>query len=132
MTYNVPATLIIAVLATENGHNGTAKVNTNGTIDYGPMQINSIWLPELKKYGYSCEDIQYNPCLNVKVGSWILSRAIANNGILWTGVGDYHSRQPTRNDKYNKKVKALESLLVRYLSSAVDPMASGDHVNGNN
>ncbi len=43
ITYHVPATLILSVLAIENGTAGLASLNKNGTIDYGPMQINSIW-----------------------------------------------------------------------------------------
>lgn len=67
--YHVPAVIIVSVLKTEGGHIGDATVNKNGTIDYGPMQINSVWLDKLKRYGYSAYDLQYNPCLNVAAGA---------------------------------------------------------------
>ncbi len=101
----VPATLIIAVLSTEGGKNGDAIPNTNGTFDYGPMQINSIWLKKIAKYGYTKEMIQYNPCINVSVGAWILGQAIADGGSLWNGIGNYHSHTLYQNITYQYKVK---------------------------
>ncbi len=46
--YQVPAALIISVLKTENGRNGMANKNKNGTYDYGSMQINDVWLKKLR------------------------------------------------------------------------------------
>jgi len=65
-TYHVPATLILAVLAVENGANGSASPNRNGTFDFGPMQINSIWLSQIRLYGYTQHQLQYDPCVNVR------------------------------------------------------------------
>lgn len=114
--YRVPAALIISVLKTENGRVGQANQNANGTFDYGPMQINSIWLPKIKKAGYSATDIQYNPCINVEVGTWILSQNIASEDKLWSGVGDYHSHTYHENNKYNTNVRYIYTLLSNYLS----------------
>ena len=44
--YYVPAKIIISVLTIENGRVGEANPNQNGTYDYGPMQINTIWLEQ--------------------------------------------------------------------------------------
>lgn len=115
--YHVPATLIISVLKTENGRVGTASQNANGTIDYGPMQINTIWINQLKKYGYTREQIQYDPCINIAVGTWILATHIAEGQTLWTGVGDYHSHTSDKNATYRHKVVSIYSLLTQYLSS---------------
>ena len=46
-TYSVPPTVILGVLNVEGGKVGMASSNTNGTYDLGPMQINTIWVPEL-------------------------------------------------------------------------------------
>jgi hypothetical protein len=102
--YHVPAVVIVAVLKTENGYVGCAKLNRNGTVDYGPMQINSSWLNELHKYGYSAADLQYDPCLNVSAGSWILAREIAREKNIWRGVGNYHSHSYAENLTYQYKV----------------------------
>ncbi|MDT1883288.1 lytic transglycosylase domain-containing protein, partial [Acinetobacter baumannii] len=49
--YNVDPTLIYSIAGVESDHDNLAinKANSNGTADYGLMQINSIWLPHLKK-----------------------------------------------------------------------------------
>jgi len=105
------------VLETENGKIGDAKKNNNGTIDYGPMQINSIWLKKLKPFGYTAHDLQFNPCTNVNVGTWILAQKIASNHAVWSGIGDYHSHSYLKNLKYRYKVSiyydSLEQALVQ-------------------
>lgn len=102
--YQVPAKLIVSVLKTENGRKGLAKRNYNGSYDYGPMQINSLWLPVIAKYGYTKHDIQYDACTNVKVGAWILNQKIYDEAQLWRGVGDYNSHTPVFNQRYSQKV----------------------------
>src|SRR5687767_168159 len=82
LTYHVPAKLILSILAVESGQVGTASPNKNGTYDYGPMQINTIWLDKIQRYGYSKEQIRYDPCANVMVGAWILSQNIADSSDL--------------------------------------------------
>lgn len=116
VSYHVPATLILSVLAIEGGHVGLASANKNGTIDYGPMQINSIWLSKLRRYGYTQHQLQYDPCVNVKVGAWILSQNIANASTAWTGVGSYHSHTAMLNQRYQTKVSEVYQLLAHYLS----------------
>ena len=102
--YHVPATVILSVLKNENGRNGDAIKNKNGSIDYGVMQINSIWLPKIAGYGYSRDDLQYNACKNVEVGTWILSQSISKGKNLWSGIGDYHSHTPDHNRNYRNKI----------------------------
>ena len=121
ITYIVPAAVIVSVLQIEDGSPGLAKSNTNGTVDYGPMQINSIWLKTVAKYGYSAEQIQYDPCVNVMVGTWILSNKIAAiaadaSGDYWRGVAGYHSLTPGLNAKYQSKVLTNYQLLSEVLS----------------
>lgn len=89
--FHVPASLIVSVLSIERGATGTINRNKNGTYDMGPMQINSSWLPILKKYGYSANDIIYDACKNVQVGTWILANNISKSNKLWKGIGNYHS-----------------------------------------
>lgn len=115
ITYHVPAKMILSVLRAENGRNGVAKPNRNGTIDYGPMQVNSVWLKKLKFFGYSANDLQFNPCKNVEVGTWILSKAMANNSLVLNGIGDYHSHNLSLNKNYSanviKEYKLINSIL---------------------
>jgi soluble lytic murein transglycosylase-like protein len=103
--YHVPAKLIISVLQTEGGKMGKIEKNKNGTYDIGAMQINSSWLPELKSEGISQDDIQYNACTNVSVGTWILAKKIAAENNLLVGVGDYNSHTSQYNKTYYHKVQ---------------------------
>jgi len=119
VNYHVPAALIISILGVEGGRVGMAKPNTNGTYDYGPMQINSIWLTKIKPYGYTVEKVQYDPCVNVMVGTWILGTNIANSPDFWRGVGGYHSYTIPLNQAYQYKVWNYYQLLSRYLSHPV-------------
>jgi DNA polymerase III delta prime subunit len=105
------------VLVTEGGRVGSAIQNKNGSVDYGPMQINSCWLPMLQTYGYTQQQIQYDPCINVQVGTWILSKNIAQAATLWRGVGNYNSKKPNLNIRYQNKVAEVDHLLQSYLSS---------------
>lgn len=91
-------------METENGKNGQAKRNKNGTIDYGVMQINSVWLKKIEPYGYNAKAIQYNPCANVAVGTWILSQRIAEGQNIWSGIGNYHSYTPSPSEHYQMNV----------------------------
>jgi soluble lytic murein transglycosylase-like protein len=113
--YHIPATMIVSVLKVEGGKVGTASKNKNGTIDYGPMQINSIWLKKIKPYGVSAHDLQYNPCVNINVGTWILAKKIANNKAVWKGVGGYHSKSYVPNLLYQYKVSIYYDFIKKAL-----------------
>jgi soluble lytic murein transglycosylase-like protein len=102
--FHIPAAIIVSVMKIENGWNGAAIQNKNGTVDLGIMQINTSWLPRLKKFGITKNDLQYDPCVNVHVGTWILSKGLAR-GEGWQGVGNYHSATPIHNLRYRQKVK---------------------------
>ena len=117
--YHIPATLIVTVLQIEGGKVGTASKNTNGTFDFGPMQINSIWLNKLRAYGFTQDDLQYNPCINVWVGSWILSQRIASSPEFWKGVASYHSYSLPENTIYKTKILHAYQTLTNYLSGKV-------------
>lgn len=123
VTYYVPAQVIISVLEVEGGKVGMASPNRNGTFDYGPMQINTIWLPKIAPYGYTQQQVQNDPCINVMVGTWILSTKIADSladsgvgGGYWHGVAGYHSLTPELNSQYQAKVLSNYQQLAHILS----------------
>lgn len=105
--YHVPAELILAVIKVEGGRNGSVSTNKNGSVDYGVMQINSLWLTQLKPYGYSAQDLQFNACKNVEAGTWILSQALSSGDSVRQGIGNYHSHTPQLNQKYHLRVTQL-------------------------
>ena len=112
--YNINPYLLAAIAKTESNFNANAvRQNTNGTRDIGVMQINSIHLPELAKYGV-LESHLYDPCTNITVGAWLLSRRQADYGNTWEAVGTYHSKTPSYKWKYAEKVQGnLQQLLPR-------------------
>lgn len=112
IAYQVPAALIVSILKIEGGWKGAASPNKNGTFDYGPMQINSCYFETLAKYGITKTDVQYNPCVNVAVGTWILAQSIAAGKDVWHGVGIYHSRTKIFNEKYRKKAQIFYRKLI--------------------
>jgi hypothetical protein len=116
ISYHIPAILIIAVLKTENGKIGTITPNKNKTYDIGPMAINSAWLSELKKYGITQQDIQYDMCVNIKMGALILSKKIVKRGDLSTGIGDYHSHNVILNTIYYQKVLINVSQITQLIN----------------
>jgi soluble lytic murein transglycosylase-like protein len=103
--YRIPAKLIIAVLNVEQGKKGLIKKNTNGSYDLGEMQINSHWWPMLYQFNITPQDVLYKPCINLRVGSWILAREIAEGNNLLEGVGNYNSHTPVYNHHYITKVR---------------------------
>ena len=115
ITYRVPAKIIVSIIETEGGSIGSANKNHNGTVDYGVMQINSIWLPKIEHYGYTQQEIQYDPCANVAVAAWILNQNIskANNGL--EGIGEYHSHTKPLLCKYENKFITNYQNLTRIL-----------------
>lgn len=125
IAYHVPATLITSILLTEGGKVGSATPNKNGSYDYGPMQINTIWLNKLHEFGITQDDIQYNPCINVWVGTWILSQRIADATNLSYGVGSYNSYSPPQNYRYRTKVSGVYNNLNYLLSIPNDKFKQG-------
>lgn len=115
--YQIPAKLLISILNMEGGKIGLAKRNKNGTYDLGPSQINTTWWPTLYHYGISQKAVLYNPCINIKVAAWILSKAIANSPDLITGIGRYHSYTDTLNHAYVLQVSSNYKKLNQILWS---------------
>lgn len=84
--------LLYAVAATESSHNPNiiSKPNSNGTYDIGMMQINSSWLPELRKHGITQERLM-DGCTSIYVGAWILSKSIRRYGYSWEAIASYNT-----------------------------------------
>ncbi|HEX4044695.1 MAG TPA: lytic transglycosylase domain-containing protein [Gammaproteobacteria bacterium] len=111
--YHVPAVLVLSVLKTENGRNGMSRINTNGTYDLGVMQVNSVFLSQLKSHGYTLKRLQYSSCENITVATWILSKHIANSKASQIGIGNYHSVTPKLNAVYFNRVKENYKKIVQ-------------------
>lgn len=115
-TYKIDPWLLMAYAKTESSFNPNAKntANRNGSIDYGMMQINSIWLPTLKKYNITKDDL-FEPCVSIFVGAWIAAQNIQHFGYNVDGIGAYNSRNVSIRRNYAAKVYANYESLVKDL-----------------
>lgn len=93
----------IAGIESQNNPRAIGR-NKNGSVDYGIMQINSIHLKELRKYGVHRADLM-NKCMNIYTGAWLLKQKMRKYGNSWKAVGAYHSETPSERDAYARKVK---------------------------
>ena len=112
--FGIPMPLLTAIRLQEGGTVGRWHVNVDGSIDYGVMQINSRWLPQLRPSGYTASVLAYNACASISVGAWILAQSLDENGVwstthatpenYWRAVGRYHSRTPSLNRFYAERI----------------------------
>ncbi|GLW61529.1 hypothetical protein Hthe01_18780 [Hydrogenophilus thermoluteolus] len=102
--YGVPADLLRAISRVESGGNPMAvNQNKDGSRDIGHMQINSRWLPVLKRYGID-EQRLFDSCINTYVGAWILAKNIRSIGYNWEAIGAYNAVSPDKRARYARKV----------------------------
>lgn len=103
--YGANPTAIWLIIKVEGGTTGKIHRNADGTFDMGLMQINSDHLPTLAKFGIGPQDLIWNECLNIYIGTWYLQKNILHrHGDVWRGIGDYHSHTPSRNAAYQLQV----------------------------
>lgn len=108
-TYEVPPEILIGILRTEGGKIGQEVKNTNGSYDLGPMQINTIWLPQLAK-GWKTDIetarkwVRDDACTNLSVSAWILKSHYRETKNYETAVSYYHSRTPKYGEAYRGRV----------------------------
>lgn len=100
--------LILRAIAWQESHNTPDALhrNTNGSVDYGVMQINSIHLPTLAQYGISSSTLM-QPCKNVYIAAWHLRQKMNKYGNTWAAVGAYHSETPAMRDRYAQQIAAI-------------------------
>lgn len=111
----VPTAATLAILEVEGGRPGQEVLNTNGTKDLGPMQVNTIWVPHFAaEWGVdratAHRRIRDDACVNVMVASRILRIKIDEaGGNVLLGMAHYNSRNPQHGVPYLQKV--LRALL---------------------
>jgi soluble lytic murein transglycosylase-like protein len=108
-------TLLKAIALQESGMNPSlvSGRNKNGTVDIGLFQINSSWLPKLRKQGITERQL-YDGCVSAYVAVWILADACNTHGQTWRCVGAYNS--PTES---NRKIYA-QRIHQRYMKLLSD------------
>ncbi|MCB1532117.1 MAG: lytic transglycosylase domain-containing protein [Alphaproteobacteria bacterium] len=111
-TYSVPPAVLVGIYKAEGGQIGQEVKNTNGSYDLGPMQINTIWLPDLAhRWGVNETTarkwVRDDACTNVGVAAWILKGHLEETQSLSQAIAHYHSRTPLHGTKYKKRVISI-------------------------
>ncbi len=118
--HGVDPWLLYAIASVESRHNPSAvnRSNSNGTVDMGIMQINSVHLPRLRRYGVP-ERALWNACASAYIGAWILAENFRRFGYSWEAIAAYNVgslNTPARRRigySYAKKVYAAYGQLVQ-------------------
>ncbi|MDY0029832.1 MAG: lytic transglycosylase domain-containing protein [Pseudobdellovibrionaceae bacterium] len=108
-TYSVPPAVMVGILQVEGGNIGQQVRNTNGSYDLGPMQINTVWVPQLADYWgvdqiTAARWVRDDACTNMGVAAWILRSHLDETGSLSQAIAHYHSRTPSKGYAYRAKV----------------------------
>lgn len=102
--YGVNPYVLYAIAQQESSLNPQAvNNNINGSTDFGLTQINSVWLPHLKKFGINAKNLM-DPCTNLHAGAYILALSVRQYGNTWNAIGAYHSSTPARRDRYAQSI----------------------------
>ncbi|MFL9611146.1 lytic transglycosylase domain-containing protein [Methylobacillus sp. Pita2] len=98
--------LLHSLYLTEGGKKGWANRNSsNGSLDHGPFQINSIHLARLGQYGIDGKMLASDSMINARVAAWRLkSEIILAGGNVWKGVGNYRSKTPKYHNEQIMRV----------------------------
>ncbi len=100
--HGVPPALLWAIAKVESSFEPAAiNYNTDGSFDFGVMQINSSWAASL---GPERWNRLGDPCDNVKTGAWVLADCLKRHGYTWQGVGCYNALSPEKRAEYARKV----------------------------
>ena len=118
--YNVAPQLVWGISQKENPRQDPSAVNynTDGSYDYGLMQINTIQADTLRKAGIPWEALA-DPCTNVMAGTYILSMRIQEYGYTWKAVGAYHSKTPSKRDRYARGIAKILSTIKQPVPTQV-------------
>lgn len=125
--YMIPMEILAAIRLAEGGRPGQIVHNKNGTVDAGPMQINSSnWKKINKKLGISPIEIRYNGCKNFEAGAYLVREHLDENQSKITGwptlievVANYHSKTPKHNQRYQTIIRNKLTGIVGLLRSDI-------------
>ncbi|MGE4313097.1 MAG: lytic transglycosylase domain-containing protein [Pseudobdellovibrionaceae bacterium] len=109
-TYNIPPAVLIGIMQVEGGQVGqSVGPNVNGSYDLGPMQINTVWVPQLAEYwnvdqGTAYTWVRDDACTNIGVAAWILRSHYDDTQSLSRAIAHYHSKTPKYGYAYRERV----------------------------
>ena len=93
--------LLLKAIAWKESRGWTGAVGPrlrDGNRALGLMQINTIHLPSLARFGIGREQL-FDACTSQKVGAWVLADCIQHFGATWKAVGCYYAGPASTNHK---------------------------------
>jgi len=105
-TLGLPPRVLPVIQKIEGGLPGIVRQDSNGTEDFGVMQVNSIWVAPLAARAQlsgaeTRQRLIVDPCFNIAAAALILQSYLAEtHGALLPAIGDYHSHTPALNEAY--------------------------------
>ncbi|WP_406666773.1 lytic transglycosylase domain-containing protein [Gallaecimonas sp. GXIMD1310] len=107
LDFKLASSLLWAIIRAEGGKKGSINKNSNGTVDLGVAQINSVHIKPLQRFypGLTRQKLANDTCLNVHVAARLLhQQLVATQGDIWEAVGRYHSRTDQYKSRYQQRV----------------------------
>jgi soluble lytic murein transglycosylase-like protein len=112
--YSIHPLILFSIAKRESNFNPRAiNKNSNGSKDFGLMQINSTWIKKLKQYGISEKEL-FLPCFNIHIGAWILRQYINYYGPSWRAVGAYNAGNSSQSQRERLRRKYAQSIYHHY------------------
>ena len=108
----VPRIALELIYRMEGGRRGQSVMNKNGTVDMGPMQINSWWMRKLSEAGFTQAEIRDDICTNVHVSAWILKQEVKRSSDLAEAIARYHSPTPEHQLRYISRVREFLAVMI--------------------
>jgi hypothetical protein len=110
-TVGLPPRVLPVIQKIEGGAPGVITLDSNGTQDFGVMQVNSIWIAPLAARAQLSPietrlRLIEDPCFNIAAAGLILQDyLVENHGELLPAIGDYHSHTPGLNAAYAQQAE---------------------------
>jgi hypothetical protein len=115
--YHIPPLVLLAVAEQEGGKPGQKVRNNNGTYDYGVMQINTVSLVDLRRFGINENHVLAKGCYPYYLAAWRIAGHLQNDqGDIWQRAANYHSRTPYYNRRYRAKLISCATKITQELS----------------
>lgn len=118
--YQIHPMVLSVIAQTEGGWAGAKIRNSDGTYDLGLMQINTIHLPELARYGITEKMLVNNECINIGVAAWYIRRVTIGQNLtdresFFRSIARYHNKQEPYISVYTKKLEeAFDRIVEQY------------------
>ncbi|KTC71800.1 Transglycosylase SLT domain protein [Legionella birminghamensis] len=120
--YQVPTNILLALAEKEGGRPNQWSKNRNGTYDVGSMQLNTVYLRDLAKYGIKPSDVARPGCYAYDLAAWRVRKHLLHDSQdIWTRAANYHSKTPHYNQIYRadliKKAMKWQQWLNQYFNT---------------